>query len=102
MSVLGGDPGHFTEAIIREILSLPFLDGSQNKTGHEFGLVTIGVTGRRSADGWLSHPVLAEVRRGDKRIDFTDDDAVLFQFSACRETEAKKRALPSINGMPSL
>src|SRR6266513_2518534 len=86
-----GDPSHFAEAIIREILSLPFFDSLQNETGHEFRLVAIGVIGGRSAIGRAPHPVLAEVCRGDKRVDFTNDDAVLFQLGACRETEAKKR-----------
>jgi len=41
--LLGRDPGHLPEAIIREILGLPFFDSLQNKAGDEFGLVAIGV-----------------------------------------------------------
>src|SRR6266446_1822477 len=77
--LLGRDPGHLAEAIIREILSLPFFDRLQNEAGDEFGLVAIGVIRRRSAAGRLSHPVLAKISRRDERVDFTDDDAVLFQ-----------------------
>jgi hypothetical protein len=79
--------------IIREILSLPFFDRLQNEAGHEFGLIALGVIGRRSAAGRIPHPILARVRRRDKRVDFTDDDVVLFQLGARREAEAKKRAL---------
>src|SRR5712692_7217767 len=92
-SLLGRDPGHFAKTIIREILSLPFFDSLQNEAGDEFGLVAFGVIGRRSAAGRIPHPVLAEVRRRDKRVDFTDDDAVLFQLGACREAKSEERAL---------
>ena len=91
--ILGCAAGHFLEAIIREILSLPFFDGSQNKAGDEFRLVTIGVTGCRPAAGWIPHPFLAEVCGSDERVDFTDDDAVLFQLGACCEAESKQRTL---------
>ena len=90
---LGRAPCHFAEAIIRKILSLPFFDSLQNEAGDEFGPVTIGVIGRRSAAAWIPHPVLAEICRRDKRVDFTDDDGVLFQLGACCETESKERAL---------
>jgi hypothetical protein len=60
-ALLGRDPGHLAEAIIREILSLPFFDRLQNEAGDEFGLVAIGVIGRRSAAGRISHPVLAKI-----------------------------------------
>src|SRR5215831_21376440 len=78
------DPRHFAEAIVREILSLPFFDGLQNETSDEFGRVTLAVIGRRSAASRIPHPVLAEICRSDKRVDLTDDDAVLFQLGACR------------------
>ena len=71
---LAGVPGHFAKPIIREILSLPFFDSLQNETGDELGLVALGVIGGRSATGRVSHPVLAEVCRRDKRVDFADDD----------------------------
>jgi hypothetical protein len=41
-------PGHFAEAIVCEILRLPFVNGLENETGNEFGLAAIGVTGGRS------------------------------------------------------
>src|SRR5579871_6384642 len=82
-----GGPGHFTEPIIREVLGLPFFDRLQNKARDEFGLVALGVVGCRSAAGRISHPVLAEVRRRDKWVDLTDDDAVLFQLGTPREAE---------------
>jgi hypothetical protein len=85
---LGRDPGHFTEPVIPEILRLPFFDGLEHETGHKFGLVAFGVIGRRPAASRIPHPVLAEVCRCDERIDFADDDAVLFQLGARRETEA--------------
>jgi hypothetical protein len=49
----------------------------QHKARHELGLVALGVVGCRSAAGRISHPVVAEVRRRDKRVDLTDDDVVL-------------------------
>ena len=64
-ALLGRDPSHFAKTIIREVLGLPFFDGLQNETGNKFGLVAIGVIGRRSAAGRIPHPVLAEVRRRD-------------------------------------
>lgn len=79
---LGCAPGHFPEAIIREVLSLPFFDGFENETGDEFRLVTISVTGRRPAIGRIPHSVFAEVCGSDERIAFTDDDAILFQPSS--------------------
>ncbi len=85
--------GHFAKTIIREILRMAFFDSPQNEPCDELGLVTIGVTGRRPAARWIPHPVLAEVRRGDKRVDFADDDAVLFQLGACGKTKTKKRTL---------
>jgi hypothetical protein len=63
----------------------------QNEAGDEFGLVAIGVIGRRSAAGRMSRPVLAKISRRDERVDFTDNDAVLFQLGACSEAEPKKR-----------
>ena len=57
-SILDRAPRHFAEAIIREILSLPFFDGLQNETSDEFGRVTLAVIGRRSAAGRIPHPVL--------------------------------------------
>lgn len=91
--LLCGDPRHFAKTIVREILRLPFFDGLQNEAGHEFRLVALGVIGRRSSAGRIAHPVLAEVRRRDEWIDFTNGDAVRFKLGACREAEAKKRAL---------
>src|SRR6266852_4453513 len=63
--LLGRDPGHFAEPIIREILSLPFFNRLQNEAGNEFGLVAIGVIGCWSAVGRIPHPVRAKVRRRD-------------------------------------
>src|ERR1700693_6146854 len=77
--LLGRGPGHFAKTIIREILSLPFFDRLQNEAGDEFVLGAIAVIGRGSSAGRIPHPVRAEVRRRYKRVDFTDDDAVLFQ-----------------------
>jgi hypothetical protein len=74
--------GHFAEPIIREIRRLSFLDGSQHKARHELRLVAVGVIGRRSAAGRISHTALAEVRRGDKRVDLSNDDAVFLQLGA--------------------
>src|SRR6202041_1201594 len=37
--------------------------------------------------------VFAKICRCDKRVDFTHDNAVLFQLSASCETESKERAL---------
>src|ERR1700733_1978271 len=93
LALLGADPGHFAEPVIGEVLGLPFFDRLQNEIGDEFGLVAIGVIGRRSPAGRTSHPVVAKVRRRDERIDFTDDYAVLFQLGASREAESKKRTL---------
>ncbi len=89
-SRLGRDSGHFAEVIIREILSLPFFNGSQNETRYEFRLVTFGVISRRPAAGWTSHPVLAEICRRDEWIDFTNDDPVLFELGARRETGSQE------------
>ncbi len=88
-----GRPGHLAKAVIREILRLPFLDGFQNETGDQFGLVAVAVIGRRSAAGRIPHPVLAKIGSRDKRVDLTDNDAVLFELGACREAETKKRTL---------
>jgi len=41
----------------------------------------------------MGHPVLAEIGRRDKRVNFADGDAVLFQFGARREADSKKRTL---------
>ena len=76
---LGCAPSHFSKTIICEILSLPFFDGLQNETGDEFGLVASGVIGLRPASGRISHSVLAEICRGDQRVNFTDGDVVFFQ-----------------------
>src|SRR5260370_36319778 len=89
--LLGRDPGHLAEGIIREILSLPFFDRLQNEAGYEFGLVAVGVIRRRPAAGRLSHPVLSKTRRRAERVDFTDDDPVLFQLCARPQPESKKR-----------
>src|ERR1700677_4210983 len=83
-------PGHFAKTIIREILGLSLFDRLQNEAGDKFGLVTLGIIGRRSAAGRIPHPVPTKVRRRDKRVDFTDDDAVLFQLGARREAKSKK------------
>jgi hypothetical protein len=91
-AILGG-AGHFTQPIVCEILRQPFFDRLQNEAGHEFGLVAIAIIGRRSATGRISHPVLAEVGRRDKRVDFADGDAVLFQLCPRREAEPEKRTL---------
>ena len=40
--------GHLAETVIREVLSLPFFDGSENKTGDEFRRIALGVIGRRA------------------------------------------------------
>src|SRR5258708_16646560 len=87
------DTGHFSKPIIREILSLALFNRLQNETCHEFRGIALGIIGRRSASGWTPHPVFAKVRRRDERINFADDDVVLFQFGARRETESKKRSL---------
>src|SRR5580704_14172597 len=89
----GSGPGHITKPIVREILRLTFFDGLQHKARYEFRLVALGVIGCRSAAGRISHPVLAEVRRRDKRVDLADDDVVLFELGARREAEAKQCAL---------
>jgi hypothetical protein len=65
--LLGQDSGHFAKTIIREILSLPFFDRLQNEASDEFGLVSIGVIGRRPATRripirWL--PKLVAVMNG--------------------------------------
>ena len=86
-------PRHFAEPIIREVLRLTFFDRLQHKARHELRLIALGVIGCRSTAGRISNPVGAEVRRRDKRVNLTDDDAVLFQLGARREAEAKKRAL---------
>jgi hypothetical protein len=39
------------KAIIREILSLSLFDGFHDEPGDEFGLVPVGVAGRRPATG---------------------------------------------------
>src|SRR5262249_2023812 len=85
---LSGDSRHFAKAIVCEILSLPVFDRLQNQAGDEFGLIAVAVIGGRPAAGRTPHPVLAEVRRRDKRVDFTDGYAILLQFGACREAEA--------------
>lgn len=90
---LSWDPGHFAEAIIREVLSLPFFDGLQNEIRDEFRLVAIGIISDRPAAGWILHPVLAEFCRCNKRVDFTDDDAVLFQLGAYRCSSIRVIAL---------
>src|SRR5579863_838768 len=90
---LGRGPGHFAKTIIGEILRQAFFDRLQNEAGDEFGLVTSGVMRRRSAICWIAHPIVAEVRRRDERVDFADDDTVLFQLGACGKTKAKKRTL---------
>src|SRR5258708_13993741 len=94
-SLLGRDPGHFAKTINSEMLSLPFFDSLQNEAGDEFGLVALGVIGRRSAAGRIPHPVVDEVCCRDERVDFTHHDAVLFQLRACREAESKQRTLRS-------
>jgi hypothetical protein len=43
--ILSGEPGHFAETIIREILRLPFFDRLQNEPGNKFRLVPIHVIG---------------------------------------------------------
>jgi hypothetical protein len=52
---LSWNPGHFAEAIIREVLSLPFFNGLQNDIRDEFGLVAIYTIGGRPAAGWIPH-----------------------------------------------
>src|SRR6202047_4271426 len=42
---LGRGPGHFAKTIIREILSLPLFNGSQNEPCDEFGRVALVVIG---------------------------------------------------------
>src|SRR5262249_1697387 len=84
-----GRPSHLAQTIIPEILRLPLFDSLQHEVSHEFGLISIVVVGRRSAAGWASHPVRAEIRRGDKRVDLADGNAILFQFRACRKTESQ-------------
>ena len=74
---------------------LPFFDGLHNEIRDEFRLVAIGIIGGRPAAGWILHPVLAEFCRPNERVDFTDDDAVLFQLGACREAESKQGTLRS-------
>jgi hypothetical protein len=83
----------FAEPIIREVLRLTFFDRLKHKAGHKLRLVALGVVGRRSAAGRISHPVLAEVCRRDERVDLADDDVILFELSTRREAEAEKRAL---------
>jgi hypothetical protein len=58
--VLGRDPGHFAETIIREILSLSFFDGLQNETRSiSFGLSSASpmsrpaMTGSKARGDWL-------------------------------------------------
>ena len=75
------DTRHLSEPIVREILRLTLFNRLQNETCHEFRGIALGIIGRRSAPGWTAHPVLAKVRRGDKRINLADDDMVLFQFA---------------------
>src|SRR5690348_17843531 len=88
-----GAAGHFAEVVVGEVLGLAFFDSLQNQAGDEFRLVAIGVTGCGSATGRISHPVLAEIRRRDKWVDFADHNAILLQLGARRETESEKCAL---------
>ena len=48
---LGRDPGYLAKTIIREILRLSLFDGFHDEPGDEFGLVPVGVAGRRPATG---------------------------------------------------
>jgi hypothetical protein len=52
----------FADAIICEILGLSVFNGVQNEIRDDFRLVALGVIGRRAAAGWISHPVLGEIR----------------------------------------